>query len=260
MRFTPKAARAIITAWALGGVLAAGSPALAQQKSQGSGETVDSDTSKESGRTKEAAGPKAVPLDDRIKAVVGKKFQKRLRFEVFPWLGVSLNDAFYRYYHGGIAGTFHLFEGLAFEGGLSAAPVRQVLEPVIFLRQSKSAVPQVARYFGNVYGNVQFSPIYGKMALFGEWIIHHDLFFLGGLGLALDSAEWYVHPQVHMGVGERIYLFEWMALRAEVRGSAYPQGRLLISNIQSQMTALVGVSFFIPPFAIKDTPGLGKRK
>jgi len=220
----------------------------------------DAETSKESKASGGAAagGPQEAavqPLDDRIKSVQGKKFLKRLRAEIYPFVGVSLNDAFYRYYHVGAAGTFHVFEGLAFELGFSGAPVRQVLEPVIFLRQNKSAIPEVARYFGNVWGNVQLSPIYGKMSLFSEWIIHYDVFALAGLGAAFDSAVTYIHPQAHVGVGSRVFLFDWLVLRGDLRGSMYPQGFIGISNLQSQVTAMFGLGVYIPPFFTSDSPG-----
>jgi outer membrane beta-barrel protein len=232
--------------------------ARAQEKSGAS----DTDTSKEAQKaasTSSASEPAIKPLDDRIKAVQGKKFIKRLRFEIQPWMGVSLNDAFYRYYHAGLSGTFHIMEGLAIEGGISGSPVRQVLEPVIFLRQQKSAIPETARYFGNAWASLQLSPIYGKMSLFSEWIVHYDTYFLGGAGLVLDSSFFYVHPQLHFGVGQRFFLFDWMVLRAEVRASAYPQGSLLISNIQNQLTAMLGVGFYIPPFFEHETT-VGTRK
>lgn len=239
----------------VGALSLAGAPVWAQE--------ADADTSKEAARAG-GGGPTEVaakPLDDRIKAVQGKKFIKRLRFEIYPWAGVSLNDAFYRYYHAGLAGTFHIMEGLAVEGGMSAAPIRQVLEPVIFLRQQKSAIPATGRYFGNVWMNLQLSPIYGKMAIFSEWIMHYDLFVLAGAGVVLDSAFWYLHPQLHCGIGSRVFLFDWMVLRADIRASAYPQGEglTLISNIQNQLTAMAGVGFYIPPFFDHETSS-GRRK
>ena len=248
MRFPLTVAR--LAVMALLAAMPAGAAAQAAAAKPASSSDLDAETSKEGSRAKEAPPPKIKALDDRIKAVQGKKFIKRLRFEIYPWAGVSLNDAFYRYYHTGLAGTFHIMEGLAVEGGISAAPVRQVLEPVIFLREAKSAVPATARYFGNVWANLQVSPIYGKMSIFSEWILHYDTFFLAGAGLALDSAEWYVHPQVHVGMGQRIFLFDWLVLRGDIRASMYPQGRLLISNVQSQVTAMAGVGFYIPPFPL----------
>ncbi|MBI5494275.1 MAG: outer membrane beta-barrel domain-containing protein [Deltaproteobacteria bacterium] len=239
--------------------LALAGPAVVAQE----GTSADADTSKEAQKAAAAGGPTEValkPLDDRIKAVQGKKFIKRLRFEIYPWVGVSLNDAFYRYYHGGLAGTFHIMEGLAVEGGLSGAPFRQVLEPVIFLRQQKSAIPADARYFGNAWANLQLSPIYGKMSIFSEWIMHYDVFVLGGAGLAVDSSQWFIHPQLHVGMGSRVFLFDWMVLRGELRGSAYPQwGPTIISNIQNQVTAMFGVGFYVPPFFDKET-SVGRRK
>ncbi|MEW5854455.1 MAG: outer membrane beta-barrel domain-containing protein [Myxococcota bacterium] len=214
----------------------------------------DTDVSKEAGASTSQAPSQAgsdaavKPLDDRIKAVQQKKFIKRLRAEIFPWAGVTLNDAFYRYYSVGLSGTFHIMDSLAVELNASVAPIRQVLEPVIFLRQNKSAIPQAARYFGNIGANLQLSPIYGKVALFSEWIIHFDTFFLGGLGLAADSAGTLIHPQVTMGIGQRVFLFDWLVLRADVRGSLYPQLYLFgVSNLQNQVTALLGVGFYIPP-------------
>lgn len=249
--------------------LASAAPAFAQEKTApapasgaAAGGEADKDTSKEAQKGANAAAatePAPKPLDDRIKAVQAKAFIKRLRFEVYPWVGVSLNDAFYRYYHAGLAGTFHIMEGLAVEAGISGAPFRQVLEPVILLRSEKSAIPQTARYFGNVWANLQLSPIYGKMSIFSEWIIHYDTFFLAGAGAAVDSAFWYVHPQIHFGAGQRIFLLDWLVLRFDLRASAYPQTIYQLSNVQNQITAMAGVGFYIPPWFDKET-SVGSRK
>lgn len=226
----------------------------------------DADTSKES-RTSDAAAAAAAtstPLEDRIKAVQQKRFLKRLRVELFPWAGATLNDAFYQYFHTGAAATFHVMEGLAVEAGASVAPVRVELPSVILLRQNKSAVPQAPRYFGNVNANLQLSPIYGKMSLMSEWIVHYDMFVLGGGGLAFDSSDILVHPEITVGVGQRLFVMDWMVLRADLRGSLYPQLQnkltMPISNLQNQITALVGVGFYIPPSFSYETVVGTKRK
>ena len=232
------------------GVSAQAGGAAAEQPAVGG---QDKDAAKEEKASSSGSSSLGKALDDRIKAVQGKKFLKRLRFELLPWAGTTLNDAFYQYFHTGLNGTFHIMEGLAVEAGFSVAPMRIELPTVLLLRQNKSAVPEAARYFCNVYADLQVSPIYGKMAIFSEWIIHYDMFFKGGAGLAVDSSQWYVHPQVTVGMGQRLFLFDWMVLRADIQGSLYPQGRLLISAVQNHIVALAGVGFYIPPFFTSDT-------
>jgi outer membrane beta-barrel protein len=242
----------VVTVLGLGGVagVSAQEAAAAPEQASAGG---DKDVGREEKASSSAGSRLGKSLDDRIKSVQGKKFLKRLRFELLPWTGLTLNDAFYQYFHTGLNGTFHIFEGLAVEAGFSVAPLRIELPTVLLLRQNKSAVPEAARYFGNVYADLQVSPIYGKMSLFSEWVIHYDMFFKGGAGLAVDSSQWYVHPQVTVGMGQRVFLFDWLVLRADIQGSLYPQGRLLISAVQNHVVALLGVGFYIPPFFTSET-------
>ena len=56
-------------------------------------------------------------------------------------------------------------------------------------------------------------------------------------------------------MGQRIFLFDWLVLKRDIRGSTYPQGFIGISNMQNQLTAMVGVGFYIPPFINRDSSG-----
>jgi hypothetical protein len=75
------------------------------------------------------------------------------------------------------------------------------------------------------------APLYGKVALPGDALVHFETFFDAGLGGALtetDAARG-VRPAIAGGVGQRIFLGEDFALTARVGGNLYAE-RVLIEG------------------------------
>ena len=63
-----------------------------------------------------------------------------------------------------------------------------------------------------------------------------------------------------LGIGQRIFLFDFLVLRGDLRGTLYPQGFLGVSNVQNQVTAMLGVGFYIPPSFSYDSASGSKKK
>lgn len=191
--------------------------------------------------------------EDRIKAVARKTFLKAGRFELEPFGGLSINDAFYRRWSVGARGAWYINDAFAIDIG-GAGTFDQILDPVVELRKLKSAVPDENRLFG--YGDVgiNFTPIYGKVAALSEWIIHFDAFVSAGVGATFDSSPnplttaipFGMHPAMEVGFGARVFLLRWLVLRADLRDYIYPQDRANISKLQNLMMLNVGVGFFFP--------------
>jgi hypothetical protein len=53
-------------------------------------------------------------------------------------------------------------------------------------------------------------------------------------------------PGGHLGVGARLFFARFMALRLELRDVLYKVPALDTGNLQTQLLAEVGLSFFIP--------------
>ncbi len=184
--------------------------------------------------------------EDRIRAVSRKTFLKRERFELLPYGGVSTNDSFFRRWTVGARASYHLVDSLSLEVGGAWNAFTEELDAVGFLRRTQSAVTNDAVLFGYADAGVTFAPVYGKVAVMKEWIIHFDAFVSGGLGATFDSNASIAHPAMQVGVGTRVFLLPWLVVRGELRDYVYPQDRSGISAVQNLLMLNLGVGFYFP--------------
>jgi outer membrane beta-barrel protein len=194
-------------------------------------------------------------LEDRIRAVSRKTFLKRNRFTLAPQGGVTTNDAFFRRWVLGGRGSYHLADSFALDIGGGYNLVNEELGPTRVLRKNEDApaITDDARYFGYADVGATFSPIYGKFALFDDWVIHFDGFASGGVGAMFTSNESILgpgfpgmHPAMEVGVGTRIFLLDWLVIRADLRDYIYPQDRNQVSTLQNMLFLNIGVGFYFP--------------
>ena len=187
-------------------------------------------------------------LKDRIKAVARKSFLKAGRFELSPSMAATVNDSFFRTW--GVSGraAWHVNDSLALElGGVWVPPgFTEKLPPVDLLSNASLLVPIDNALVGIVDAGITFSPLYGKMAVLGDAIIHFDGFVSAGGGVAFDISEQIWHPALDVGVGARVFLTRWLVLRADVRDYLYPQDKNAISTLQNLLFVNVGVGFYLP--------------
>ncbi len=185
---------------------------------------------------------------DRIKAVARKTFLKTGRFELEPNVMVTVNDSFFRSFAAAGRVAWHINEAFAVEFGGAYIPpfFVQKLEPVDLLRQELALINADNSVVGLLDVGMTFSPLYGKMALFGDSIIHFDGFVSAGLGATFDNGLDVVHPTLNVGVDGRVFLTRFLVLRADLRNYSYPQDKAGISTLQNLMFVSVGVGFYFP--------------
>lgn len=201
-----------------------------------------------------------------IKTNQRKTFVKVGRYEGGIAGGFVTNDPFLNRYL--VAGNFayHVTEIFAVEGNFSFSPslgeadYKPITDQII---NENQVTPDISRI--QFYPNItfQFSPIYGKAAVFNKGIINFDLYGLFGTGVvntaddleALDAVGEEVaeatrsqfHPTLNYGGGIRVIFTESFALRAEARGLSYIE--VLESTtleMKNNMTFMVAASFFFP--------------
>ncbi len=187
-------------------------------------------------------------LQDRIKAVSRKTFLKQGRFELQPAVMVTINDPFFRTWFISGRAAYHINDAFAVEIGGGYAPpfLVQKLPPVDVLRENASLINADADLIGQLDLGVTFSPVYGKVAVLSDQIIHFDAFALGGVGPVFDTNKTFVHPSMDVGVGLRVFVLKWLVVRADVRDYIYPQDRTGISTLQNLMLVSLGVGFYLP--------------
>ena len=211
-----------------------------------------------------ARGSAADAFENKVKPVSGQLYTKAGKVELTPNGALSLNDAFFTKYMGGLKLDYHLSEYFGFgvtglygttstTGSTSVCPTNQPCHPA-----SQAQLNQVPGEIKWILGaQVAFAPIYGKLNVFAEKAVHFDLSVFGGPDLityrdvALNAQAGTTPGNVstvggHLGVGARVFLARSVALRLEVKDLLYSVKALPRGKFQSQLFAEAGLSFFIP--------------
>lgn len=184
-------------------------------------------------------------LSDRVKSVQRKVFLKRHRFEFYPHFGIDLNDAFYAHLVLGGSVGYHIVDSLALEGRFGYVLESVEEEPVRFLRQSAGALPARPPRF-ELHGELDaiWAPLYGKISLFGESILHFDTYLAVGGGVFKTDEG--VSPAINFGLGQRYFVNDWLVVRVELRDYIFPDTRDRESDLQNLLMVNVSVSAFLP--------------
>jgi outer membrane beta-barrel protein len=223
------------------------------------------------------AGNKADAFEGKIQPISGQLYQKAGRFELTPLGMLSIEDAFFVKYFGGLKGTWHFSEFLSVGGSFEAGatghsgstvvcPANQGCHPA-----SAAELDQVPGRLRNIIAlEAAWTPVYGKLNVLAERVAHFDLGLVAGLDLishdevlgaasaqALAAAGG--SPSVkralggHVGVGVRLFLSEAVALRWEVKDLIYSvdvpnwqENGGAKHDLQNQLLTELGVSIFFP--------------
>ena len=196
------------------------------------------------------------------------------RFEVNPYFGVTLNDQFVSHDGPGLALNFYITNVLAV--GVNGNFYQGLNSNSAFNLQTSRAArvgEPINEYQWNANANVTYVPAYGKFAGFGDFIFHYDFFVLAGGGaistrpLAVIDPDnrtftFQPKPDIHLGIGLRIFFNRWLAAVLELSDYIYPEtlenpniavnpqdqstwtapGSYWTNNVQAQL----GLSIFLP--------------
>lgn len=212
-------------------------------------------------------------LAGRIPPISGQLYRKAGRLELTPSVNLSMNDAFFsKVLFGGKVG-WHFTDHLSVHGSFATGLNRETGSTSVC--NSTGCQPAQPAQLYQVPGNLRglgsvelgFSPVYGKLNVFAEKVIHFDLSLLGG-------ADWISHREAltaaaanagetpgnrstfgaHVGVGARVFMGRALALRMEVKDYIYRAPVLGESTIQNQLFTEIGVSVFLPGAGRRDRP------
>jgi|GEM_PF-922258 len=217
---------------------------------------VDEDAAKEAKTAKDdEAETKStgLSLQERIRAVSNPVFATDGRFEGTLYHGFSINDAFRERLQLGARFNYHLFEWLSLEGG---GTVNYFSVPLPTIRMDDGNAPDIpddTPYIATFDVGATVSPIYGKVSLMSEWVLHFDAYLVGGVGGIILLNDDIFAPAATFGVGTHLVALEWLTVRAELRNYMYPDdinanpaaflGGAKITNL---LMLNIGVSVFFP--------------
>ena len=132
-------------------------------------------------------------------------------------VGVLPMDAFYKGVALGAAYTYHFGEAVAWEVAQFTYSVN-VDTPLLGRLRNEFAVEPIPeprlRYLGTT--SLVLKPFFGKMAFSNRTILHLELFFVVGGGIAKPSSP-AIHPTIDIGAGLRFFGWKHVSFRLDVR-------------------------------------------
>jgi len=207
-----------------------------------------------------------ITQDDRVKSVQRKVYLKKGRFELAPYVTVSVNDPYYTKLGGTLRAAYYLSDSVA----VAARGTLWQVTGTDDVRTAKTTFG--ARIFNSVpewsaMGDLEWSPIYGKVAFLNS-ILHLDAYLLGGAGVVVTetSALPELGAQVpaggsaedlpkrgprlagDLGIGARFVAKDFLAVNVALINTTYvdqPRGTTKGAT-QNLMTLNAGISIFFP--------------
>ncbi len=212
-----------------------------------------------------------VRIEDKIPPVSGRLFFKRHRFELSPTFNVSFGDAFFQKLGVALKADYHIFETfsvtahVAYHFNLTSHAVSICDSSGACGSPEVESLTNVPGKLGLLVGaGISWTPIYGKLSLFSEKVIHFDLGLTGGI----DGIQYMVpselgeeHPFFdkaggntftfggHFGLIARLIFSERIAMRFELRDYVYNGATVKLgketSKIENQIMFEIGLSFLL---------------
>lgn len=209
----------------------------------------------------------------RIPPIAGQLYQKVGRFELTGTGNLSVNDAFFTKYFGGLKAGYHFTEHLSLSAGFAAGTAVRTGSAVVCPSgggcqpASTGQMQQVPGRIRSIVGlEAAWAPVYGKLNVASERVAHFDLSLLAGAdAIAYDrilsaadveaggTAGTVRAPAFHAGLGFRIFFSEALAARIEFKDYVYrvrvpnwQEGGGAREDWQNQLFAELGLSVFFP--------------
>jgi outer membrane beta-barrel protein len=191
------------------------------------------------------AGLPTRTLAERIPSVTHRVFAKSGRVELYPALGVSLTDPFYRYVMPGVGLNYYILESLAVGASVDYfAGLRTRIEVT-----GGTAVPQPDFNRPRFAARLQVSwlPLYGKVSWLAESVSHFDTYLTGAVGV-LGPQQGAMTPGFSLALGQHYFFNGWLALRVELRDELFLLARAPTASkyLQNLLSASVGLCFYLP--------------
>lgn len=190
-----------------------------------------------------------------IDVVQRRVFRKSLRHEFSLGGAINADNQFLLYEYLDARYTFHFREALSFEAHYARAfsqnkaivnDLANIPCPPGVPSGTSCAVtlnpppdPTKNMYFGNLV----WSPIYGKFSIFSKKIYHFDVYLVAGAGMFDNERS--NRFAFNVGIGTKIYVNNWFAVRFDLRNITVKEGAPF-NHIINNRTMAVGVSFFLP--------------
>jgi outer membrane beta-barrel protein len=183
-------------------------------------------------------------LRDRLRSVQRRHSRKTGRFSVVPTYSLTVNDPLVTTHTAGGSLYYHLAEGFAFVLGGDLTLMTQKNDYVDLLRTEERLVLAEPTPAATAGLGISYSPIYGKVALFSDWVVHYDVFLEGRAGLTDIDGGW--KPTGIFGIGGRVYLGQALSIDIGVRSFNTSHTYRGVEDIKNLMFFHSGLAVYLP--------------
>lgn len=209
-------------------------------------------------------GPRRSALDKlkETSAVRERLILRGGRFELTPTLGFTMNDAFKRNVMFGAHLGYHItdrweigatgFYGTSFNTGLADEIESQRAE------KAKTGAFSSVQLLASL--ELQYTPLYGKYALFGRTVLNYDIHLIVGGAAAKVVADRDIdefNPGGVVGIGLRTFVTRGISVNVEVRDYIYASSLNSVkaidadeaeakSELRNNFAVTVGAGFYFP--------------
>ncbi|HYY52068.1 MAG TPA: hypothetical protein VE755_04300 [Myxococcales bacterium] len=186
---------------------------------------------------------------DTITAVQKRPLRQANRLEISPYGEMGIGDPYLQRWGAGMRVMWHLREGLSLGVDGNGFGTWETQELVIAKRELHARIVE-SRLRGSLAGFAAIAPLYGKVALPGDALVHFETFLDAGLGAAWTETDATrgVRPMIAAGIGQRISLGESVALTARLGGNLYAERVMVDGSAQTKAmgfwTVRLGLSFY----------------
>lgn len=186
--------------------------------------------------------------DSDVRVVQKVLYPKEKRTELGVHVGALPFDPFTVAPQVAATAGYHLSETLGAEVQLGAGYGLKTGQYKYLAGEEFGVAYEAYRYLASLQVDAQWSPIYAKMNLGNGVILHHDVYFLVGLGATLEQAvfpsgDFTVAPTFPVGVGMRVFRGERGAVRVELRDNLMIERRAQSQTTHFKQNAAVTVGY-----------------
>jgi len=181
---------------------------------------------------------------ERVWVLQRRPFLKKHRLELAPMAGLNANDPLIHFATVGADLNYFLNEEMAIglRGSYTLNVETSSFDEVV---QEYSVFPKISRPIWSGSANFQYTPLYGKLAVFGSWILPWELYTRAGVGWLQTFIDGRVF--VTAGAGQRYFMNRWMTFNLDLNYQIFqetfgPDESVLLNNLVFS----VGMSFYLP--------------
>lgn len=185
-------------------------------------------------------------LQSSVRVFQQRYLVKTHRVELLLGGAASLNDPWVQHYAVNAGLLFHLNEQWSIGGNASrffggdTAAFKNVQE-------NYGLFPEKSEIQGGGFGEIQYSPVFGKFASFGLAVLQVDAYVLVGGGALRTSRNADIKAAGQFGGGVRIHTLRWLTLALEVRDILFNETFLSHSELMQHVFIGAKIGIWIPP-------------